>query len=136
MRQEREMLAYRFSEAFSDLEQLDVPPDPSDRVHSWHLYPIRLRLERLSVDRNEFIELLRAAGIGYSVHWRPLHLHPYYESFGWRPDDLPVASAVWKRLISLPLFPGMAEEEQDSVIATVRALCRRHAHNGWSGKPR
>lgn len=130
MRQERELLAYRYSEAFKDLEQLDLPPDPPHRIHSWHLYPIRLKLERLSVDRNEFIECLRAAGVGCSVHWRPLHLHPYYESFGWKPEDLPVASNVWERLITLPLFPGMTEAEQDHVITTVCDLCRRHGVNG------
>lgn len=136
MRQEREMLALRFSEAFKDLEQVDLPPDPPHRIHSWHLYPIRLRLEQLSIDRNQFIELLREAGVGCSVHWRPLHLHPYYESFGWKPQDLPTASTVWRRLISLPLFPGMTEEEQDLVIATIRDLCTRHAVRSLPRKPR
>jgi dTDP-4-amino-4,6-dideoxygalactose transaminase len=136
LRQEREMLACRFSEAFTDLEQIDLPPDPPHRIHSWHLYPIRLNLERLSLDRNEFIELLRDAGVGCSVHWRPLHLHPYYESFGWKPADLPTASAVWKRLISLPLFPGMTDDEQDLVITTVRDLCGRHGVSGAPRKPR
>ena len=71
------------------------PPDPPDRIHSWHLFPIRLRLDRLSIDRNAFIVGLRERGVGCSVHWRPLHLHPYYEeTFAWRPDHLPVASAA------------------------------------------
>jgi perosamine synthetase len=136
MRQARETLAGRYSEALEDLEEIDLPPNPPDRVHSWHLYPIRLRLERLSVDRDAFIELLREAGVGCSVHWRPLHLHPYYESFGWKPDDLPAASAVWRRLITLPLFPGMTDEEQAMVIGTVRDLCRRHATSRLPRQPR
>ena len=66
--------------------------------------------------------------MGCSVHWRPLHLHPYYEeSFGWRPESLPVASAQWQRLVSLPLFPGMREEERDYVLRVVREICRQHA---------
>lgn len=129
MRQEREMLAYRFSELLADLGQIELPSDPPHRIHSWHLYPIRLRLERLSISRNEFVDLLREAGVGCSVHWRPLHLHPYYESFGWKSADLPTASAVWERLVSLPLFPGMTEDEQDLVVAAVRHLCSCHAIN-------
>jgi perosamine synthetase len=61
------------------------------------------------------------------VHWRPLHLHPYYaEKFGWRPEDLPNATEVWLRLVSLPIFPGMTVEEIDHVIDSVRELCHRY----------
>lgn len=124
MRCERAAIARLYREQLADVEQLDLPPDPDDRIHSWHLFPIRLRLEKLSVDRNTFIELLRASGVGCSVHWRPLHLHPYYEStFHWEPEHLPAASSVWPRLISLPLFPGMREDEQEHVIRVVRNLC-------------
>ena len=123
MRQQREMLAYRYREALEDLDQVDLPPDPPHRVHAWHLFPIRLRLDRLSFDRNTFLEQLRQCGVGCSVHWRPLHLHPYYESFGWRPEHLPVATAQWPRLVTLPLFPGMEAEEQEYVIETIRDLC-------------
>ena len=74
--------------------------------------------------RNAFLDELKARGVGCSVHWRPLHLHPYYQqTFGWRPEDLPVATAVWERLVSLPLFPGMRNEEVEHVIATVQHLC-------------
>ena len=130
MRLDREMLAYRYFEAFADVPQIELPPNPADRIHSWHLFPIRLRLDQLSVDRNTFFSLLREGGIGCSVHWRPLHLHPYYESFGWKPADLPVATAQWERLITLPLFPGMQDEEQDLVVDTVRQLCSRHGLSG------
>ena len=60
------------------------------------------------------------------MHWRPLHLHPYYEeTFGWRPADLPVASAVWTRLVSLPLFSTMRRDEIDAVVNAVRTVCAR-----------
>jgi len=125
LRQERESIARYFRERLADVEELELPPDPPDRVHAWHLFPIRLRLDRLPFDRNTFIERLREHGVGCSVHWRPLHLHPYYEeTFGWRPDDLPVASAQWIRLVSLPLFPGMRDDERDRVVEVGRTLCR------------
>jgi len=128
MRLEREAIAGRFHEALADVEEIELPSDGSDRIHSWHLFPIRLRLERLDVDRNAFLDELKDAGVGCSVHWRPLHLHPYYEeTFGWRPGDLPVATDVWERLISLPLFPGMRPEEVAHVVETVRSQCARHA---------
>jgi perosamine synthetase len=128
MREERAAIARFFRQQLADVEQLDLPPDPADRIHSWHLFPLRLRLEMLSIDRNTFIDHLRAGGVGCSVHWRPLHLHPYYENtFGWQPGHLPVASALWDRLISLPLFPGMREEETIHVVKVVRELCVRHS---------
>lgn len=128
LRRCRETIAHTFREQLADVPQLELPPDPEDRIHSWHLFPIRLRLDKLAIDRNRFIEELRDAGVGCSVHWRPLHLHPYYEeTFGWRPDHLPTASSQWLRLISLPLFPGMREDEQKHVIRVVRDLCAKHA---------
>jgi dTDP-4-amino-4,6-dideoxygalactose transaminase len=126
MRQERESIARFYFEQLGDVAEIELPPDPPGRLHAWHLFPIRLRLEKLSIDRNEFIVQLRERGVGCSVHWRPLHLHDYYvETFGWRPEHLPVASALWVRLITLPLFPGMREEEYEHVAAVVRDLCAK-----------
>jgi perosamine synthetase len=128
MRVEREAVARRFLEELADVEEIELPLEAADRIHSWHLFPIRLRLDRLAVDRNAFLDALKDAGVGCSVHWRPLHLHPYYEeTFGWRPSGLPVATAVWERLVSLPLFPGMRPEEVGHVVETVKALCARYA---------
>jgi perosamine synthetase len=128
MRRAREAVARHYREAFEAVEEIELPAESVDRIHSWHLYPIRLRLERLAIDRKAFIQALVSAGVGCSVHWRPLHLHLYYEEvFGWRPKDLPVASAIWERLVSLPIFPTMSEAEIGHVTATVRDLCARFA---------
>ena len=117
LRSGREAIARFFREQLAAVAQIELPPDPPDRIHSWHLFPIRLRLDRLSIDRNAFIAGLREHGVGCSVHWRPLHLHPYYEeTYAWRPEHLPVASAQWPRLVSLPLFPGMRDEERRQVV--------------------
>lgn len=123
LRRERESIARFYIDALGDLEALDLPADPRDRIHSWHLFPIRLNLDRVGFSRNAFVDRLRERGVGCSVHWRPLHLHPYYqETFGWAPSDLPVASREWERLVSLPLFPGMTPEEQTHVVQVVREL--------------
>ncbi len=127
MRCRRENIARFYEWRLSELEELELPPWPRHRIQSWHLYPIRLALESLSVDRDQFLRLLREQGVGCSVHWRPLHLHPYYrETFGWQPQQLPAATSQWERLISLPIFPDMREEEQEHVASVVRSLCRRH----------
>lgn len=124
LQSEREAVARLYLHELQSVAEIELPPDPPDRIHSWHLFPIKLRLEKLSIDRSAFIEALKRAGIGCSVHWRPLHLHPYYhKTFGWSPKDLPAASAVWQRLISLPIFPGMLHAEVSQVIETVKRVC-------------
>jgi dTDP-4-amino-4,6-dideoxygalactose transaminase len=128
MRLERESIARSYLEAFRDVSEIELPPADRNRIHAWHLFPIRLRLDRLSISRNQFIEELRAAGVGCSVHWRPLHLHPYYqETFGWQAEEFPVATALWVRLISLPIFPHLLPAEIEYVVETIKAICRRHA---------
>lgn len=124
MRLERESIARWYREVLGDVAAIELPNVPENRIHSWHLFPLRLRLERLSIDRNAFFTALREAGVGCSVHWRPLHLHPYYsERFGWTPELLPVATKLWERFISLPLFPGMRNDERNYVVEVVRGIC-------------
>jgi dTDP-4-amino-4,6-dideoxygalactose transaminase len=128
MRRRREIIAMRYREAFAEVEEIEVPLVDKNRIHSWHLFPIRLQTERLSISRNTFMDELKNAGIGCSVHWRPLHLHPYYqETYGWRPEDFPIATALWERLISLPIFSGMQNDQVEHVIDTMKGLCARYA---------
>ena len=128
MRSEREEIASFFRQQFTDVDQLELPPQGENRIHSWHLFPIRLCLDQLTIDRNEFIRQLRERGVGCSVHWRPLHLHPYYqETLTWSESDCPIASEVWERLVSLPLFPGMTRAEQEYVVRVVRELCSQNS---------
>ena len=130
MRLAREVIAAYYCKALGEEASVELPPCPEDRIHSWHLFPVRLRLDRLSIDRNRFIEEIRRCGVGCSVHWRPLHLHPYYETtFAWRPEHLPVASLQWTRVVSLPLFPGMTEQEREHVVRVVGETCRRFAES-------
>lgn len=125
MRQAREAIARRYFRAFADLGEVDLPADPSDRVHAWHLFPVRLRLDRLTIDRNEFVQRLSERGIGSGVHWRPLHLHPYYEALGWTAELLPLATEEWIRRLSLPLFPDLTNDQVDRVVHAVRDVCQR-----------
>jgi perosamine synthetase len=128
MRRAREDRARRYMERLRRVEEIELPGEDPDRLHAWHLFPIRLRLEALEIGRDEFLAELHSRGVGTSVHWRPLHLHPYYEeTFGWTRADFPAASRVWERLVSLPLYPDLDDASQDRVIGAIEALCRRHA---------
>ena len=130
MRRRRETTALAMMDGLSDLEEVELPPTSPDRTHAWHLFQIRLRLDHLSIAREQFMDALKEAGVDCSVHWRPLHLHPYYQdTFGWQPDQFPVATREWQRLVSLPLYPSMTVEERDHLVRSVRHVCHRFARS-------
>jgi len=112
-----------YSEAFAEMVEVETPLVHQDRKHAWHLYVIKLALERLKIDRAQFIEELRAQNIGASVHFIPVHLHPYYqERFGYQRGDLKQAEYLYDRIVSLPLYPGMTEGDVQDVIRAVRSI--------------
>ena len=117
----RRRIAAQYHEAFADLPEIQVPACVPDIQHAWHLYVIQLELERLRINRSEFIDALKKRGIGTSVHFIPLHLHPYYrETFGYKPQNFPNASAVFERIVSLPIYPKMSQADVVHVIEAVR----------------
>jgi len=119
----REHYAALYWDGLSGLPELILPSAADHVQHAWHLYAIQLRPDRMRIGRNMAIDLLKKEGIGCSVHFIPLHLHPYYrERWGYRPADFPVASKVFDRIISLPLYPKMTEDDVQRVIAAVRKL--------------
>lgn len=117
----RRDIAQRYSNAFSSSDELIVPSVSPDRQTSWHLYILRLRLERLKADRDTFVETLHRRGVLCSVHFIPLHLQPYYRRvYGYRPGDLRCAEQQYRSCLSLPIFPGMSEKEVAQVIRAVQ----------------
>jgi len=127
-RQARGRLAAGYRERLGDLEQVELPVELPDRRHSWHLYEMRLNLDRLAVDRAEFMRRMAARGVSCSVHWMPLHLHPYYRNaFGTGEGLFPESERQWPRLVSLPIFPSMTGEELSHVCESVRGICREAA---------
>src|SRR5882724_11954755 len=120
MRQARERIAHQYSDAFSSCEELLTPTVLPDRVTSWHLYILRLRLDRLNVDRNGFIEALHRRGVMCSVHFIPLHLQPYYRrAYGYKVGDFGNAEKEYHSCLSLPIYPSMTELEINQVIKAV-----------------
>jgi len=131
MIQRRSELVARYNDGLSSLPEIERPRVRPGVRHAWHLYAIRLRLEMLKIDRAQFIECLKAEGIGTSVHFIPLHRQPYYrDHFGLAPSDYPVADAAYQRLISLPLFIRMTERDVDDVVEAVRRVVQRNRCRG------
>ncbi|MGD9646699.1 MAG: DegT/DnrJ/EryC1/StrS family aminotransferase [Pirellulales bacterium] len=125
--QRRAALARQYDELLADVDVITRPTSRDDVTHAWHLYVVKLNLERLQITRNQFIEELKRRRIGHSVHYTPLHMHPYYrETYGYQPGDLPVARSVYERIVSLPLFPKMTDADQDRVVAAIKEIAAEH----------
>jgi perosamine synthetase len=100
----------------------------ADANPAWHLYPIRLDLEKLTADRAQIFRALLAENIGVNVHYIPVHLHPYYrEQFGYKGGEFPVAEDAYTRLISLPMFHGMSDQDAEDVIVALRKVLNHYA---------
>lgn len=112
----RRTLAGRYADLLGDEPRLRLPHEPEDVEASWHLYPVRITGERAADIRAEVFEVLRAAGIGVNVHYKPVHLHGYYRDLGYEPGLTPVAEAAYDGLLSLPMWPGLTDEQQDQVV--------------------
>ena len=123
----RRAIAARYNAAFAELPELETPPNPDHVEHAWHLYMLRLRPERLTISRDDFIKALADAKIGTSVHFIPLQLHPFYRgAYDLAPDDFPAALDAYRREISLPIYPGMSAEDVEDVIAAVTKIVAAH----------
>ena len=126
----RKKIASHYSAALSALEGIQIPQEASEVQHAWHLYVLRLNLEALAITRDELITELRDRNIGTSVHFIPVHLHQYYrEKYKFRPEDFPVASREYERIVSLPLSARMSDGDVEDVITAVSEII------GQRGRP-
>ena len=113
----------RYDAGLAALDIVRLPVTRPDVTHAWHLYPVALELERLTIDRARFITELRAEGIGSSVHFIPIHRHPHFrDTFGLEASAFPVAERAYERAVSLPLYPGMSERDVDDVCEAVSKI--------------
>lgn len=128
MGQRRREIAQRYNQAFQQISALQTPHDRADCQHAWQLYMLRLNSAQLQISRNQFIEELKARKIGVSVHFIPLHLHPYYcQTYGYQPDDFPIAYREYQREISLPIYSKMSDTDIQTVIDAVLDIVKTHA---------
>jgi perosamine synthetase len=124
----RREIAQQYTAAFRGAHGLISPSVKEGANPAWHLYPIRLDLEKLTTDRAHIFKALRAENIGVNVHYIPVHLHPYYrERFGYRGGEFPAAEDAYSRLISLPMFHAMTDRDVSDVIVAVNKVCQAYA---------
>jgi dTDP-4-amino-4,6-dideoxygalactose transaminase len=129
MQGRRRTIVDRYAAAFVDSDAIQTPVERDNVQHAWHLYVLRLHLDQLTINRARFIEELKERNIGTSVHFIPVHLHPYYrDKYGWQPDDFPVAFREYQRLVSIPLHPRLTDADVEDVIAAVRDVVETHHH--------
>jgi dTDP-4-amino-4,6-dideoxygalactose transaminase len=123
----REIVA-AYNLAFRDLDALEIPVERPEVEHAWHLYVLRLRLGALRVGRDQFIHELAALNIGTSVHFIPIHIHPFYQQkYGYKPHQFPVAYQSYQRMLSLPLHPLLTDADVSDVITAVLDVAQRFA---------
>ena len=126
--QRREQIVAKYNAAFSKEPSLQAPIARRDVTHAWHLYVLRLNLDRWSITRDQFVDELKDRNIATSVHFIPLHMHSYYRNkYGYKPSDLPVAAENFDRIISLPLHPGLTDQDAQDVIDAVLDVAAKHA---------
>ncbi len=120
----RREIAARYTDVLSKVRGVVVPAVRDEANPAWHLYPIRLDLGKLSADRGTIFKALRAENIGVNVHYIPVHLHPYYrEHLDSKSGEYPIAEDAYERLLSLPMFHGMGDEDVEDVITAVGKVC-------------
>jgi dTDP-4-amino-4,6-dideoxygalactose transaminase len=116
----RRAIVGAYHEAFRGHNALQIPVQRAHVDSAWHLYVLRLNLEALTINRDRFIRELTQRNIGTSVHFIPIHLHPYYrDKYGYRSDDFPIAYENYRRMISLPLYPRLSDGDVADVIDAV-----------------
>ena len=119
----RARYAAMYDAALQTIDEIELPPRHDDSRHSWHLYAIRLHLDTLTIDRKAFIEALKDRGIGTSVHFIPIPLHPFFRAHASRPcNACPRALELYPRIVSLPLYPAMTEEQVNRVTSAIKAV--------------
>ena len=125
--QRRTQLALRYQKRLAGWKQWDLPATPAyAHKHAWHLYTPLINPDAAGMDRDAFMAGMKERNIGIGLHYRAVHLYPYYrEHYGFKPGDFPVAESISERIVSLPLFPSMSDADQDRVIAAMADLFQR-----------
>lgn len=122
----RKEYAAQYSEAFREMDTMDIPFQQEFTASSWHLYIIKLKLENIDCSRNQIFEELQSRNIGVNVHYIPVYYHPYYRKLGYKKGLCPLTEELYERMITLPLFPKMEREDVQYIISNVKEVLQNH----------
>ena len=123
----RSARALRYQQVFKDLDGIIIPQEvPYPHRHAWHLYTPLIDIDHLTVDRDTFMAELKARNIGSGLHYSAVHEFSYHANrYGWKPEDFIEAHFVSERILSLPLFPTMTDQDQEDTITAVKEICQK-----------
>ena len=123
----RRRLVSLYRSELAGVDEIELPEDSNDGRHAWHLFAIRLHLDKLQIDRAEFISELQERGIGASVHFIPIQMHPFFARWADLPQNsCPASLDLYKRLVSLPLYPALGEDSVRRIAGVVKSILVRH----------
>lgn len=123
----RRQIVEIYNKYFKNLDAVEIPVERPEVEHAWHLYVLRLHQGTLRIGRDEFIRQLQAHNIGTSVHFIPIHIHPYFrDKYGYLPEDFPIAYDNYQRMLSLPLYPGLTDQDVQDVVEAVLQIIKEN----------
>jgi perosamine synthetase len=126
-RDARRRCADLYKAGLASIEAVRTPVICTQMQSAWHLYVIQLDLDQLGIDRDRFSDLLEDSGIGTSVHFLPLHMHPWYrDNFHYAPNDLPNSTAAYERILSLPIFPSLRKDDIEYIVDNIASITRKY----------
>ena len=127
LHKKRKKIAEIYNKEFEKIKEIECLKQKHDRNNAWHLYVIKLNLDKLKISRDKFIKELNKKNIGTSVHYIPLHMHRYWKNtFNLKIKNFPIATDVYQRIISLPIFPDMTRQDIKDVIEAIRNICKKY----------
>ena len=115
--QKRCEIAKKYDESFFNIDNLKIPENQYSVDHAYHLYPLQINFEKLPINKPEFFDRMKHAGINLQVHYIPVHLQPFYQNnYGFKPGDYPVAEKFYEKEVSLPIYPDLSTEDISLVV--------------------
>jgi perosamine synthetase len=126
-REQRQRCADLYKAGLDSTPAVRIPHVLPGRTHAWHMHVVQFQLEQLRINRDEFSLRLEEMGVGNNVHYLPLHMHPYYrDAFGYRPEDFPSARAAYDRILSLPIYPSLPNDDIEYIVECIAAVADRY----------
>ncbi|RCW48202.1 UDP-4-amino-4,6-dideoxy-N-acetyl-beta-L-altrosamine transaminase [Halanaerobium sp. MA284_MarDTE_T2] len=116
----------RYNNEFKDIEGLIIPEQLENTNSAWHIYVLQLKLEKLTADRKEIFNALREKNLGVNVHYIPVYFHPYYQSLGYQKGICPKVEKLYERIITIPLYPKMNDQQVDEVIKRIKSIINKY----------
>ncbi|GAH18870.1 unnamed protein product, partial [marine sediment metagenome] len=122
----RKAIAKKYNESFEEIDEIITPFQLANTESSWHLYVVQLNLDKLNITRKEIFNELHHNNIGVQIHYIPVYYYPYYQQLGYKKGLCPNAEALYERIITIPLYPKMKDDDVKLVIDILKNIIEKH----------